>query len=144
MEQILRNSSKLPIVGSPRSNLDWSGQLLALKDMTKRFNCLHEGQALQFRLMPFAVDPSLDKSEAAIDFETKVVTFTWTGSALDYDSKDYRTRLLGLEEHVRFMLGDEWNVDVISDGLKILPLLPKRTLLQSILNPFKPKKNIAK
>ena len=144
MEQTLENSSKSQLPGSDqRSDLSWAQQLVQLRDMTSKFDCIHEAQALQFRLMPFAVDNTLDKSEAAIDFETKVVKFTWTGSNLDYDSPNYRRRLLGLEGHVRFILGDTWNVEISLDGVRILPLRPKRTLLQSILAPFVPKRKLA-
>ena len=101
--------------------LDWSAQLVMLRGMTRRFNILHEAQSLQLRLWPFVVDPSLDKTEAHVDIEGKMVNFIWIGSKKKIDAK-YQYRLKTLDSNVKFLLGEDWSMSVVRDGVTIFPL----------------------
>jgi len=97
---------------------DWSAQLVMLRGMTKRLGVLHEAQCLQLRLWPFSIDPTLEKSEAKVDLESKRVDFVWTGSTLKVNKK-YQTRLKALKDNVKFLLGDDWSITVTLDGAAI-------------------------
>jgi hypothetical protein len=101
--------------------LDWTAQLVMLREMTKRFGSIHEAQALQLKLWPFTVDNTLENSNAAVDFENKHVSFEWLGSTMKIDKK-YQERLETLECNVKFLLGDDWSMSVIEDGTAIFPL----------------------
>ena len=100
------------------SKLDWTAQLVMLRGMTQKLGVLHEAQALQLRLWPYTVDPSLDKSEAKVDLEAKVITFVWNGSTLKIDKK-YKERLQTLSDNVKFLLGEGWLIEVVLDGITI-------------------------
>ena len=101
-----------------KNNLDWTSQLVLLRGLFQRFGVLHEAQVLQLRLWPFAVDPSLNKSEAKVDMEARVVTFLWTGSTFNIDKK-YQSRLKTLSDNVKFLLGEVWSIEVILEGITI-------------------------
>jgi hypothetical protein len=96
------------------SKLDWTAQLVLLRGMTQKLGVIHEAQALQIRLWPYTVDPSLEKSEAKVDMEANRVEFVWTGSTFDIDKK-YRKRLETLSDNVKFLLGEEWKISVTRD-----------------------------
>ena len=100
------------------SKFDWTAQLAMLRGMTQKLGVLHEAQALQLRLWPYTVDPTLEKSEAKVDLEAKVVTFVWSGSTLKIDKK-YKERLQTLSDNVKFLLGDVWLIEVVLDGITI-------------------------
>lgn len=68
--------------------------------------------ALQLRLSPFAVDPTIEKSTAEVDYDAETVRFRWVGSKADHASKRYRDRLDRLAEVVRSMVGKDWKVEV--------------------------------
>jgi hypothetical protein len=101
--------------------LDWSAQLVLLRGLTQRFNSLHEAQSLQLKLWPFVVDNTLDKTEAHVDIEGKFVNFIWIGSKKKIDAK-YQYRLKTLDSNVKFLLGEDWSMSVIRDGVTIFPL----------------------
>lgn len=50
---------------------DPTGQLYMLKGMTAKLGGLHEAQALQLRLWPFAVDPEINKNRVEVNIEEK-------------------------------------------------------------------------
>jgi hypothetical protein len=102
------------------SKLDWTAQLVLLRGMTQKLGVIHEAQALQIRLWPYTVDPSLEKSEAKVDMEANRVEFVWTGSALSMDKK-YQKRLETLSDNVKFLLGEEWKISVTRDEELIFP-----------------------
>jgi hypothetical protein len=101
--------------------LDWSAQLVLLRGLTQRFGSLHSAQVLQLRLWPFVVDSSLDKTEAHVDIEGKFVNFIWIGSKKKIDAK-YQYRLKTLDSNVKFLLGEDWSMSVVCDGVTIFPL----------------------
>ena len=102
-------------------DLDYTAQLVMLKDMTRRFGTLHEAQVLQLRLWPFTVNATLDNANAKVDIEGKRVEYVWTGSKMDLDKK-YQFRLNTLNDNVKFLLGNDWSMTVICDGTTIFPL----------------------
>jgi hypothetical protein len=111
---------------SKSKSLDWTAQLVMLRDMTRHFGTIHEAQVLQLRGWPFTVDPSLEKSEARVDIEGKKVEFVWTGSTMKIDKK-YQFRLKTLGSNVKFLLGDDWEITVNSNGVTIFNSNDKRT-----------------
>jgi hypothetical protein len=102
-------------------DLDYTAQLVMLKDMTRRFGTLHSAQVLQLRLWPFTVDTTLDNANAKVDIEGKRVEYVWTGSKMDLDKK-YQFRLNTLNDNVKFLLGNDWSMTVVCDGTTIFPL----------------------
>jgi hypothetical protein len=101
--------------------LDWTAQLVMLREMTKRFGSLHEAQSLQLKLWPFTVDSTIANSQAKVDIEGKTVEFNWIGSKMKVDKK-YQERLNALNSNVKFLLGEEWVMVVKSDGTPIFPI----------------------
>jgi hypothetical protein len=101
--------------------LDVTAQLVMLRDITRRFGAVHDAQALQIRAWPFVVDPSLKKSECAVDVENKTAAFAWEGSSLKMDFK-YKARLKQLDINMKFLFGDNWRISVKLDGASIFPL----------------------
>jgi hypothetical protein len=49
-------------------------QLALLKGMTLRTGAIHEAQALQLKMWPMMI-PDVDKAEAQVDTERKIVTY---------------------------------------------------------------------
>jgi hypothetical protein len=103
------------------SKFDWTAQLVMLRDMTKRFGTIHEAQALQLKLWPYTVDPTLTNSKCALDMESKYIEFEWSGPPVKIEKK-YQTRLKTLDSNVKFLLGDDWNVKVNRNSETIFPL----------------------
>lgn len=102
---------------SARRALTKEEQLIVLRDLTKRTSGIHEAQVLQLRLWPFAVDPTLEKAEAHVgpEEDPPLVRYVWTGSKLTVD-KPYCDRVLELVRCVKFILGNNWSVEVQKDG----------------------------
>lgn len=108
------------------ANLDYTAQLVMLREMTKRFKIIHEAQSLQLQLWPYLVDNTLDGIKegelvspavrVAINIEDKKIEYTWSGSKLDPFASDYRARLDVLLRDIGFLLGGGWTVDVVLDG----------------------------
>jgi hypothetical protein len=103
------------------SKLDWTSQLLMLKDLTNRLGGLHEAQVLQLKLWPYCVDTTIKKNKISIDLENKLLLFEWKGSSATINN-DYKTKLKSFVGSIKFMLGDDWSVTVHSDGTIIYPL----------------------
>lgn len=116
-------------------------QLLGLRDLSRKFKCLHELQVLQLKNWPFAIDPKIDKSTSTVDLEGKKVVYRWTGPKLVKD-KNYDYRLSELARCVKFLLGGEFTLQVSYNGIKTFPInrsdLSKRKL-KSKLKSKKPR-----
>ena len=101
-------------------------QLVLLRDMTERLGVVHEAQALQLRLCPYAVDPSLESSVAEVNLDEKKVFFRWGSPQRGVTSQGfdaaYKKRLKALDQHIRFMFGESWTVVVTMNGSSIFPL----------------------
>ena len=52
-------------------------QLIGLRALFEQFGVLHELQILQLKYWPYSIDPNLTSSEAEVNMEDKVVSFTW-------------------------------------------------------------------
>ena len=105
------------------NKLDWTAQLVMLRSMTERFGSIHEAQALQLKLWPFTVDPSLINSKAEVDVEGKGVDFYWERLGTDFViNRGYQKRLKELENNVKFLLGDNWLMTVRLNQTLIFPL----------------------
>jgi hypothetical protein len=93
-------------------SLDSMQQLVMLRDLSRRFECLHEAQELQLRYWQFCVDPDMDLEACTctVDFSTKRVGYSWpAGPPLD---DAYRARLKLLAWWVSVLLGDDWHTTV--------------------------------
>ncbi len=104
------------------SALTPTAQLLALRDLTRRIDALHEGQVLQIRLWPYSVDPGLKDvpGGAEVSIEHKTVSYKWTSGPKPIKVDDaYRHRLRELARGVHTMLGPEWRLKVVRDGVPI-------------------------
>jgi len=97
------------------NNLNWTEQLVVLRDLTRRFETLHEAQVLQLKLWPYTVDPTIQSNQAGVDFEAKKVIFNWTGSKMKSYDKRYRKRLQELANNIKFLLGEDWCIEVYSE-----------------------------
>jgi hypothetical protein len=86
--------------------------LLQLRDVTNRFQVLHELQVTQLRLWPYAVDPSIIENRAEVDFDAQKVYYYWALPKKPKIDRDYLKRLNALLDSVRFMLGKEWGVEI--------------------------------
>jgi hypothetical protein len=107
--------------GLDLSKLDWTSQLVMLRDLTARFGGVHEAQVLQLKLWPHCVDTTITKNKFIVDTEGKTVVFEWLGSTKKID-KDYKNKLKVLDEGVKFLFGNDWSITVQSDGAIIYPL----------------------
>jgi hypothetical protein len=103
-------------------------QLLMLRDMTERFETMHEAQVLQIKLWPLAVDPGLTQSVANIDIKGKSLTYTWERPAWNPD-RGYQKRLRGLADAIETYFGPTWHLKIIQNG-GVLPI-PAKTQGQS-------------
>jgi hypothetical protein len=100
-------------------DLTFTQQLVLLKDLTERFQALHEAQKMQLQLWPFTVDPTIERSMAEVDFDSKTVTFYWMNSKKKIDKK-YQERLNALGRNIKdVLLGSSWNTIVILDNKTI-------------------------
>lgn len=87
-------------------------KLMQLRDLTRRWGVLDELQIAQLRLWPFAVDPSIAKNNVEVDFDKHLVSFNWLGEKSKKD-KGYGSRIKDLDEKVRFLLGGEWQIQIL-------------------------------
>jgi hypothetical protein len=94
--------------------------LVLLRGMTKKLGILHEAQALQLRLWPYTVDPTIEKCESRVDMDASRVEFVWFGPSVKLDAK-YTKRLETLSDNVKFLLGEEWKISVTRDEELIFP-----------------------
>lgn len=95
-------------------------QLLMLKAVTLRLGVLHEAQALQLKLWPLAALPSITKSVAKVDVESKTVFFECEASSLRA-TKKLAQGCAALESWVRFMLWDDTTVFIKINGRQVHP-----------------------
>lgn len=103
-----------------QSELDYTKQLVILRDMTKRFGCIHEAQKLQLNLWPYVVDPTIKGVEVALQFDECCAYFAFKGSTANHKTKAYQKRLQEFIRSIKFLLGDEWSTNVSLDGVTIL------------------------
>lgn len=119
---IAQIAAQKALLTAERQGLSQHQQLLALRDLTRRFGTLHEAQTLQLRYWPFVADPGLDGSTASVDLEAKAVSFAWTRRRAPLLGKAYRFRVDRLVEEIRnTLLGAEWSVTIEVNGARIFP-----------------------
>jgi hypothetical protein len=110
-------------LASLHDSLSPTQQLLLLKDFTKKTGVIHEAQAMQLRLWPFTIDPTIDSAEAEVDFETKKVTYQWVDSDKPEGWKPdarYKRRLEALDKSIKeILLGHAWKMEVQMNGSSI-------------------------
>ena len=85
---------------------------LQLRAFSTQFQCLHELQVEHLKKWPYAVDPNLDSSTAQVDFDNKKLVYLWTFKGKEKLPKDYQHRLQELCKGVRFLLGNDWSVEI--------------------------------
>lgn len=88
--------------------------MLQLRDLTTRFGVIHEFQALQLKIWPRLVLPHTTESVAKLNVEQCRVDFhiKTKGKA----PTQMKQRLAGLNDSVKLLLGDWWEVRVIRGG----------------------------
>lgn len=109
------------VIVEPKSiinNKPLEHKLLQLRDLTARWGVLDDLQSAQLTLWPFAVDPSLDKNNVEVDFDKHLVFFHWLGEKTKKD-KGYISRIKELDEKVRFLLGNYWQIQILLNGKTI-------------------------
>ena len=109
----------------PDKPLDYTAQLVVLRDLSKRFELLHQAQELQLALWAeVCVDSGynyLEKNMFKAVFSTKTVHYEWTGKFPKLTDK-YLSRLSELHRNVQFLLGSEWNLQILFNGVPIYPI----------------------
>jgi hypothetical protein len=105
--------------------LDYTAQLVTLRDLSRRFELLHPAQELQLALWAeVCVDAGYDylvENLFKAAFSTKTIHYEWSGTMPKLDTK-YIQRLKELHSNVRFLLGDEWNLQILFNGETIYPI----------------------
>ena len=101
------------------NNMDWTSQLILLRDLTNRTGAVHEAQVLQLKLWPFTIDGNLKKTVSSVDIDNKTVRFDWIGCTLK-TAKDI-AKVSKLDEAVKFLFGKDWKIIVFADNLLIYP-----------------------
>lgn len=112
-----------------KNQLSSAEQLSKLRALTESTGIVHEAQALQLRLTPFAVDPQLDDSKVKLDMENRVARFEWASAGRGVTWKPdarYAERLSALANHVPFLLGAGWQTLVSMNGVQIFPAVGKK------------------
>lgn len=97
-------------------------ELLQLRDMTERFEVLHEAQRVQLVNWGLVVLDHIEKSEdmgLEVGFENHLVEYEVKRANMKKRPVALRDRCSQLTDWVRWLLGDKWNVRV-KQGRKIL------------------------
>lgn len=91
---------------------DTKAQLLRACDMTRRTGTLIEAQMLQLRLWPQVVFKTvLDVTIEPLDIEQKTVNYLLRVKKMER-GKDLEKRITVLEEWLRTLLGDDWQLHI--------------------------------
>lgn len=88
-------------------------QLLGLRSLFQQFGVLHELQITQLKYWPYAVDTSLESSEAEVDMDNCIIKFIWKAPKLPTVNAKYLVRLKELLKNVQFLLGEEWKIQIL-------------------------------
>ena len=94
-------------------------QLIGLRALFEQFGVLHELQILQLKYWPYSIDPNLTSSEAEVNMEDKVVSFTWVAEKPSKINPKYISRVKELLKMVRFLLGDDWAIQILLNNESI-------------------------
>jgi hypothetical protein len=83
-------------------------QLGMMKDLTKKFDVLHESQIIQLRYWPYISVEDLKNHEFKVDIEAKTIVYTMYGTEpSDSHRMDFLTN------NIKWLLGAEWEVSYI-------------------------------
>lgn len=95
-----------------------ASQLLALRDFAAKYGVLHDAQILQLKLWPRVAFPhSTADTVAEVSLIEKMVTVKVVSTRKTNKTK---TRALMLTRNIRWMLGNEWSVDVYENDKLLL------------------------
>lgn len=94
------------------NTLDKAEQLALLKEMLASRGILHEAQVLQLKIWPLIAMEHATSSETRFYFDEKLVVFVVKVPKKAKEPKDMKVRLEKLTESVKWLLGDEYNVEV--------------------------------
>lgn len=108
---------------------EWMAQLAQLRVLTERMGVVHEAQKQQLLLAPFSVDPQIDRHDARIDLDNRIVRYEWesVGRSVTWmpDAR-YVERLESMAKQVQFLLGGSWQTVVNMNGIQIFPLVGRK------------------
>jgi hypothetical protein len=94
-----------------KGKVDIITQLMGLKALTAQFGMLHELQLQHLKRWSWAIDPNIkDTPVIEIDSENKLINFNIICDKCCIITQKYKKHYQNLLKHVRFMLGDDWQI----------------------------------
>jgi hypothetical protein len=100
------------------SKLNPDQQIALLRVQSQQFEVLHSAQVLQLKNWPFGCLTNIEVGDIDVDFKTQVVKYKWKRTN---KAKTKPKNLDKLEASIKFLLGDEWTLQVKLDNKIIWP-----------------------